>query len=959
MSDQVQFPIPLLSPTESTTIELSPRFTFLCMSTEFFVVSYADTVGMDHRHPNVIQGQVGIRCIYCAKREDTKYEDKLRSLAFPRSIEDTAYCVQFLGLMHIMTCPSAPFASTFNDQPEKSHLEQLSAYCVLKCEKLNIVSRAPHMSGLFLRQLPIMKPKPTCFNSLEDFASHDKMENKSKPAKSPFCRVEKYEPGSNYEHSVHYGPFHPGCGYQPYPYYGRPSYCTIPFSHRMQNDLNRQSATAAFGYDMRSNKPSQSTANFHPQKKRPLEKSFNHDMRSQAKKGRIDAKETRMESSNPKSNTDIGRNIIPDEIIIDSSSHQSDRPPSVDTESSFSSRQIASRRVGECSAIELLNLAMDMMERSEGYTRPGRTHASSSQKESDMFQKLDSTAPQSVSSVMTSRDGSRDSGVNDVASKACQNLSHEHSRSINRASNDNINREPSDASKSNTRNALMIMKSPSDNDFPYFKDVFGSWVCRFCCYIPFSDRAYGSIWQGNAPPDDRFMKSHLQLCNDYSQYQLSTTSNTIINKSLNENEVSGNSADKCMRTIDDVPKQIESVQATNHDSQPNSRITLREKQAQHKKSMFSKTRKTEAIVLALKHLDDYESEANKDTTLISNDDRPLISDFIFHIIKQLRICSLDENDQKGRGKTRATFEIGFMGVQCNHCKAKPRKFFWTDVSRFNNSFSSEIISHVMSCCPTDIQRHLLELKKIHSVQMGYLPRGSQKLFFDKLWERIHSHPKPDRISQVEDTVNLYLAEDSVDEIKRLSEDSLMLNHESLLDKENCFSFGSTTAVKGVFLLLSLKRILDPPILLAVDEDFLFLPQYDCFIRSNLEVFCAENTFSDTSSSLGKWSLVEKGNVGIRCVHCVGCGDSHDEHAVSFPQSLNTIRQCAHSIATNHLGRCPCLPRVTKNAFLRMQGNNINVSSDLATKYYASAGSALGIVSAPSGFGLVLSKSENV
>ena len=99
--------------------------------------------------------------------------------------------------------------------------------------------------------------------------------------------------------------------------------------------------------------------------------------------------------------------------------------------------------------------------------------------------------------------------------------------------------------------------------------------------------------------------------------------------------------------------------------------------------------------------------------------------------------------------------------------------------------------------------------------MSYLPRGSQKLFFDRLWGRLHNdHKGESLVNHINDTGNLYLGDDSLEEIKRMSEDSLVLNHDALLDKENCFSFGSTTAVKGVFFLFSLKRILDPPILLA-------------------------------------------------------------------------------------------------------------------------------------------------
>lgn len=141
---------------------------------------------------------------------------------------------------------------------------------------------------------------------------------------------------------------------------------------------------------------------------------------------------------------------------------------------------------------------------------------------------------------------------------------------------------------------------------------------------------------------------------------------------------------------------------------------------------------------------------------------------------------------------------------------------------------------------------------------------------------------------------------------------------------------------------------------------MFLPQYDCFIRNNLEVFCAEENASLKPESCESGHFIEKGRIGIRCVHCVSSGDRYDENAVSFPESLGCIHQSAHSIATNHFGRCPCLPKVTRDAFLRMKSNIDEVfPSALAKKYYSSAGMALGLVSAPNGFGLVLSKCGQV
>merc|ERR1712151_867664 len=67
-----------------------------------------------------------------------------------------------------------------------------------------------------------------------------------------------------------------------------------------------------------------------------------------------------------------------------------------------------------------------------------------------------------------------------------------------------------------------------------------------------------------------------------------------------------------------------------------------------------------------------------------------------------------------------------------------RKFFWSNVDRLANSFA-EIPGHLLKCknCPDRIKNSLHVLKSKHPEQMAKLPRGSQKVFFRRMWRRVH------------------------------------------------------------------------------------------------------------------------------------------------------------------------------------------------------------------------------
>lgn len=116
-------------------------------------------------------------------------------------------------------------------------------------------------------------------------------------------------------------------------------------------------------------------------------------------------------------------------------------------------------------------------------------------------------------------------------------------------------------------------------------------------------------------------------------------------------------------------------------------------------------------------------------SLIEQSDATLLTDYFYHMMKQLVVCRFSESDRKTRGGKRENVNLGYGGLQCIHCirAQSARKFYWSTVDRLANSFA-EIPAHVMKCklCPDNVKDALLALKGRHPEQMQSLPRGSQK-----------------------------------------------------------------------------------------------------------------------------------------------------------------------------------------------------------------------------------------
>ena len=128
--------------------------------------------------------------------------------------------------------------------------------------------------------------------------------------------------------------------------------------------------------------------------------------------------------------------------------------------------------------------------------------------------------------------------------------------------------------------------------------------------------------------------------------------------------------------------------------------------------------------------------SNGATELISIQDKHLVTDFTYFTMQQMIPCHLKAS---GNG-ARSAFEVGFAGLECKHCSntANPRRFFYRTSDILGGNYA-HIPNHLLICksCPQDVKAALEAKKTYHLQQKMKLGRGSQRIFFGRVWERLH------------------------------------------------------------------------------------------------------------------------------------------------------------------------------------------------------------------------------
>lgn len=139
-----------------------------------------------------------------------------------------------------------------------------------------------------------------------------------------------------------------------------------------------------------------------------------------------------------------------------------------------------------------------------------------------------------------------------------------------------------------------------------------------------------------------------------------------------------------------------------------------------------------------------------DTKLVLKKDRDLVPDSLFVAMSQMRPCELTQADRVGCYKNR---ELGFVGMSCIHCGGQPGfgRYYPNSVRSLAQTTTSQtILKHVGSKCrfaPPHIRNAVNELQRQQVAREGMSsgrPRyGSRKIFFQRVWARLHGGPLPE------------------------------------------------------------------------------------------------------------------------------------------------------------------------------------------------------------------------
>lgn len=124
--------------------------------------------------------------------------------------------------------------------------------------------------------------------------------------------------------------------------------------------------------------------------------------------------------------------------------------------------------------------------------------------------------------------------------------------------------------------------------------------------------------------------------------------------------------------------------------------------------------------------------------IVYTSDYALVPAYVYFLMSQVEACRFTEAD---RFVARSKGPVGYPGFQCKHCSghAGLGKYFPVSAKSLStNSTSQNIHAHLLKCrkCPPDVKRQLIELKE-EKTKAPRLEPGWRKVFFDKVWERMH------------------------------------------------------------------------------------------------------------------------------------------------------------------------------------------------------------------------------
>jgi hypothetical protein len=361
-----------------------------------------------------------------------------------------------------------------------------------------------------------------------------------------------------------------------------------------------------------------------------------------------------------------------------------------------------------------------------------------------------------------------------------------------------------------------------------------------------------------------------------------------------------------------------------------------------------------------------------DRPLVFEEDKALISDYLYVTLEQMAPCTLMEADRVGCYKTR---KVGFPGLACKHCVGQAgcgRYFPASEASLSQTTTSQTIMNHVRNCrrCPNEIRENLEVMKRNRMGPDGKRAdkpkHGGRKVFFHRLWCRIQGltiqedpdSPKEPRKRKskgkragrkkkgsIEDSD--HDSDADAEDIPISSEDEETESEpESDVSEDELDNRAKKRRAAGGKKKPSEAPWFEGCVRLTKNDDPHWLSEMECFARSDLvEVF----SLTDMSDLEGYGGRKEPcvGQVGVRCIFCkslepaerpIGC--------ISFPDSVATIHVKVTESIRLHFPGCPSLPDDARETFKSLRGFDAKVANDDAQQFWLDAARDIGLASIP-------------
>lgn len=126
--------------------------------------------------------------------------------------------------------------------------------------------------------------------------------------------------------------------------------------------------------------------------------------------------------------------------------------------------------------------------------------------------------------------------------------------------------------------------------------------------------------------------------------------------------------------------------------------------------------------------------------LVDEEDKKLVTDYLFTLLAQMETCYFAEQDRVGGRSKVKDCSIGYPGLQCKHCAGKAGfgRYFPVSIQALTSANSDRnIFNHIVKCrrCPDHVKEELHRF--LEEQKNAKNRRGLRKVFFQRVWQRMH------------------------------------------------------------------------------------------------------------------------------------------------------------------------------------------------------------------------------